>query len=236
MRALNNIRIGGLILSRFDSQRLPGKTLLNLGTKPLIKWPIDALNSHPNILPIITTTNRPIDNPLMDIEPIDRILSYRGDTLDIAKRIIDCCSEYNLDYFFRVNGDSPFINIPLLTQAIALLNHSKFDIITNLINRSYPYGLSCELIKVSTFSSLYSKFSDFQKEHITDFYYKNLNKITFAELPILDKNYSKLDWAVDTKEDLERLSSYISKTSYKDINTTDITELIIDYEKHNKAE
>lgn len=231
MSALATYRIGALILSRFDSSRLPGKALKRLDDKPLIQWPIDTLKKMAGVIPIITTTDRTVDDPIQHFADTQDINCFRGNTYDIAKRIIDCCQEYQLDYFLRINGDSPFVNQNLIHDAVKLLKNQEYDFITNLIERTYPYGLSCELIKVKTFKENYPKYSEDQKEHITNFYYKNLKEFNFTALAKLDKDFSDIDWTVDTPEDLERLNAYLKKTNIKDIGNAELSILINDYEK-----
>jgi len=212
-----------------DSRRLGNKALLSLANKELIKWPTDALKAVNGLIPILTTSDRKIDDPLVDFAIKNELLSFRGSIDDIALRILTACDLFDLDYVFRINGDSPFVNINLLQEAIICLELHLPDFVSNLVERTYPYGLSCELIKVSTFRTYYRKFNANQKEHVTSYYYKNLKEINFVEVSHLDNNYSHLNWTVDTKKDLIRLNQYVAKSKLKNLHFEPVKSVIEDY-------
>ena len=53
------MRILALITARGGSQRLPGKNIRTLGSKPLIIWSIDVAKNIPDICDILVSTDDP---------------------------------------------------------------------------------------------------------------------------------------------------------------------------------
>ncbi len=202
------MKVGAIIFSRLSSSRFPRKALAALGEKCLLQWCIDGCKELSSIQTILATSNRKEDDALAEIAAKNKIKYFQGDLNDVALRTMDCCAHFELDYFFRINGDSPFLNIPLMQQALELLADEKFDLISNLRPRSYPYGMSCELIKVETFKQAYQSFDEAQKEHITSYYYTNPERFNIAALPVLSQDYSAIRLTVDTKMDLEVLAKW----------------------------
>lgn len=214
-----------------DSTRLPGKALLNLNNKKIVEWPISALLNIDGIRPILATSDREEDKELCNFAALHNIDISAGPIDDVAKRVIECCQKYEIDYFFRINGDSPFINLALLKKALSYIEAEDYDLVSNLITRTYPYGISCELIKVDSFIKAYKHFDTFQKEHITNYIYKNLESFKHKELQTLEVDYQKIDFTVDTEDDLRRLNYYINQSEHSDFNSIEIRELIKDYKK-----
>ena len=60
------MKIAAVILSRYDSSRLPGKALLKIAGRPIIQYVIELCKSINNISDVVlATTNRKIDDNLV---------------------------------------------------------------------------------------------------------------------------------------------------------------------------
>ena len=57
----------------------------------------------------------------------------------MAKRYYDILINHKTDYFIRINADSPLIDSKLI-DSIINKKDIKYDIITNVLKRSYPKG------------------------------------------------------------------------------------------------
>jgi len=53
------MRILALVPARGNSQRISGKNLRQLGSKPLVVWPIDAAKDVPEVCDILVSTDDP---------------------------------------------------------------------------------------------------------------------------------------------------------------------------------
>jgi len=222
----------GLILARTDSSRLPQKALKNLGGKKLIQWSIDGLLQIKNIKPIIVTSDRPVDDPLVEIAKENEIDFFRGSLENIAKRVKDCLEHFNIENFARINGDCPFINCELLEQGFDLISSKDYEIVTNLIPRAFPYGMSLEMMNSQFFIHHYDQLiPDFQ-EHITTWFYNNIKQFKVFNIQYPFGNDHDVRMVVDTPKDLETLNKFLKNNPDLDISKTPINELVRRLKKH----
>lgn len=217
-----------LILARTDSKRLPNKAISNLGNKKLIQWCIDGVLNTEILEPIIVTSDRAIDLPLIEIAKENNIKYFQGDLQNVAKRVFDCIHFFEVDVFARINGDSPFVNKRLIQDAINILHtNPTTDFVTNLIPRAFPYGLSVEVMRSKTFKQYYSELStlDFQ-EHITSWFYQNSDLLNIYELKYGFGNDHEVRFTVDTKEDHAMIENFILNNPTFDFCNVSINELV----------
>ncbi|MCB0651976.1 MAG: hypothetical protein KDC85_11930 [Saprospiraceae bacterium] len=217
-----------LIYSRMDSQRLPQKALKLLGTKKLIQWAIDGAIVLEGVEPILLTTDRSVDDPLVEIALTNGIRFFRGDTHNVAKRTFDCINYYNIDIFARLNGDSPFLSKKLLREGIRILESSEqYDFVTNLFPRHFPYGMSVEVMRSDLFKKHYPEINTLSfQEHITSWFYNNTDQFRLYKIIDPSINDHDIRLVVDTAEDLEKLNVMVSQNPGVDFHTLPLRDLI----------
>jgi len=117
------------------------------------------------------------------------------------------------DWFFRISGDSPLMNSGIMKAMLSLMEPS-LDLITNVQKRTFPRGHSAELLNAETFQSInVDALTDDQREHVTKYYYEHAEKFRILNIETTDSSYSKLDFVVDTVDDLRRVEELESRTS-----------------------
>lgn len=195
-----------LIFVRLDSKRLPRKALRKIGKYALLEWVIKRVQKSKYFEPTLLTSDRQIDDPLVDIAKKNGISYYRGD-LEVSKRTYNCIMDLGIKSFARVNGDSPFVDWELLDEGFELFKAKNTDFVSNLIPRTYPYGISVEVINTDSFINNYNEIqhNELYREHITSFFYDHIEDINFSKMPSMETNNSNLQFTVDTSTDLERL-------------------------------
>ena len=225
------INKAAIILSRIDSTRFPGKALTDINGLPLLGHCISAL--HPNKFydVILATTDRSIDDPLAKISEDIGIKCFRGSTNNVAHRVIRCLDYFNIDQFARINGDSPFINKKLIEEGFKIMDNSSFDFLTNLIPRTFPYGMAVEIFNSKVFKKAYKNFNDkFYQEHITSWFYDNIDKFNpyFVQDPEINAPDVRL--VIDTPEDKAIIERILKELTSKPSETS-ILELIKIYKQ-----
>ena len=201
------------------STRLPGKTLAMVGELPLIEHVIrraNAIKGVSQVILAIPDSENPVD--LLGILTRNSAQLFKGHPTDVAKRALDCAKHCNADYFFRINGDSPCIDPDQMTDAVAIAKKSpNLDFVTNIPGRTFPYGVSVELIKTETLRKAYPNFSDSQKEHVTAYFYDHLDKLQSHQITSDHLSLSKARLVVDTPQDLSRIDSLLTGSHPEDI-------------------
>ena len=139
---------------------------------------------------------------------------YRGSLKNVAKRYYDILINHESDYFIRISADSPLIDTKLI-DFIAHKKNIRYDIVTNVLKRSYPKGQSVELLKTKFFLENYKYIkSKNDLENVTSYFYRNSNR--FKILNIENKiDFSFINLSVDTIEDLKKIRKIYKNTKIK---------------------
>ena len=208
--------LGAIIVCRMDSARFPGKVLKQLCGKPVLEHVIHRCQQMKTLERglAVATTNRPVDDAIIEFcERLD-VPVFRGATDNVAGRLLDCAHSFGFDGFFRVNADSPLLEPSLLDQAARLSHDRAYDLVTNLHPRTFPYGISIELLRTSSFAVAVRRMSLPEHfEHVTRYFYDHADEFRILNIsnPCLVANLPRL--TVDTPEDLERLEHLLSGAS-----------------------
>jgi len=195
-----------------DSERLPGKALLDLGGRPLLGRVIERaklIDAHLEI--VVATSKRKIDDQIANFAKAQKVAVFRGDFEDVRTRAIMCCDHYGFSRFGRICGDSPLLLKDVWRRAIDLSNSSDYDLITNTFPRSFPIGMSVEVFSVNALAkSVELDASGSAKEHLGSSFYANADKFNIKNISCNEGDYSATSVAVDTREDLDRIALLIA--------------------------
>jgi len=223
--------IGVAILSRYNSSRLPGKTLKEINGKTILEYIYERVNE---ILPsehiIIATSNEETDDIISMYCEQKHWNCYRGSLENVSERFYESGVSLGVDYLIRINGDNLFLDIPLLESMIKLADSGKYDFISNVKGRSYPKGMSIEIIRLDHYKDLLNEINkEIQyQEHVTLFLYENeMETYHFVYNNDL-KDMAGIQLAIDTKEDFEKAVAIINSfdKDHTHYNIKNIAEII----------
>lgn len=191
-----------VILARLGSSRLPKKMIKQFGDTTMLDFILNRarnLDNWPNI--ILATTDLDQDDELEKIARNHNIDTYRGSVDDVASRFIEAANKKNTKWVNRLNGDNVFFDYEKINHAIKLAKSlSDIDLISN-VNKEHIPGFSVELVTKNAINKAYKKMNLFHKEHVTKFFYDNLNDYNIHWL----SNEEKLSaLAIDSIEDLNK--------------------------------
>lgn len=208
------MKVGLVVICRFSSSRLPGKILKEINGKPLLTYIIERLKCskfYENI--IIATSNELTDQPIVDYCQTHAISYFRGDLKNVSQRFLDCMHHFKLDYGVRINGDNIFTDAKLVDKAINLALKNKADFVSNVKGRTYPTGMSVEVVSTQFYQQQIHNFKDESHfEHVTIYFYENEKAGNFHFFTNEEMEEAKgLKMAVDTQNDFTFVSSIIKK-------------------------
>ena len=203
-------KILGIIVGRMSSKRFPGKMAKSLCGVPLLEFVIMRAKEsfYPNSVMVATSTNA-LDDRLAEIADYNRVECFRGDLVDVAGRLLSCATHNECDYFARINGDSPLLDEGLIHRGLAECGMGNYDIITNVCDRTYPYGISLEIIKTSVFREAYGKMNAQQREHPFSYFYDNKENFKLLNISNTISFDEDLTFTVDSRSDLENLNEML---------------------------
>lgn len=205
------MKIGVIILCRYNSKRLPGKILIEIDKKPVLQHIVDAVKS---ITPhyVVATSTEVTDTPIIEYCQANGIPYFQGSLNNVAKRFMDAALQEGFDYAIRINGDNLFVNTEVLKKMVLLENYEIYDFLTNVPGRSFPFGMSVEMVNIAFYKIHFPSFSERHQEHVTLYFYDN--EAVGKRLEVTNKTVPQakgLNLAIDTNKDLEKAKFIFSK-------------------------
>jgi spore coat polysaccharide biosynthesis protein SpsF len=169
------MKIGIIVLCRYDSKRLQGKILKVIQGKTILSHIIHKLqkaNVPADI--VVATSTRPSDHAIVEHCSELEVPCFQGDLENVAERFLHCAQEHRFDYAVRINGDNLFTDPVMLDQMLVQLEMEKYDFISNVPERTFPYGMSVEVLQTEFFASILPQFKlKKYKEHVTLYLYEH---------------------------------------------------------------
>ncbi len=203
---------GVIILARMDSRRLPGKVLRRLGGQPILFHVIDRIRKVAAAdAVVVATSDRAVDDAIADAVA-GRVALFRGPAEDVALRCLGCAEAFGFSSFCRISADSPFIDPGLVSRVIALYREHDLDIATNVVPRSYPYGVSAEVLSADALRRMLAEAGDPEdREHVTRYIYRHPGRFRLMNLSAPNGDYRGVRLVVDDNEDLRRAQWIVSQ-------------------------
>ena len=109
-----------IIPVRYDSSRLPGKPLAEIGHKPMIQWVVERTMRASLISRVIVATDDERIQACVRDFGGDVIMTPRGIPSG-TDRVALVASDLNVDIVVNVQGDEPFIEPDEVDQAVGIL-------------------------------------------------------------------------------------------------------------------
>ena len=197
-----------------SSQRFPNKVLYRVAGKPMLQYLLERLNTCSNLDVIIVATSvEPSDDAIVEFCQQYGISCYRGQPSNVASRFKEASETHALDAFIRVNGDSPLLDQRLIEKGIGIFLNGDFDLVTNVLPRTYPKGQSVEVLRTSTYQRTYPRMQESDDlEHVTKFFYKHPKDFRIHNFALAE-NLNNIQLSVDTWQDMDNFVTIVAKMS-----------------------
>ena len=201
---MNNL-IPVIVQARTGSTRCPAKVMRTVAGKRLIDYTLDALELCRAARPlIVATSDDPLDDALAAHCAARLVPVVRGPLLDVAARFRTVLQRFPVDAFVRVSGDSPLIDHRLVDRAVDIFRSERPDLVSNVVERTYPKGQSVEVISSRAFLKAEDEMSDHaDREHVTPWFYRNADRYRIHSLQA-EENLGQASMVVDTEEEFQR--------------------------------
>jgi spore coat polysaccharide biosynthesis protein SpsF len=165
-----------IVYARADSTRLPRKAFRRFGNNTLLEHVILRATQLNVEAVVLATSDRPVDDTIAKLgsslqgELEKKVLIHRSSFDDCVRRTMNAIEEFNITKFCRINGDSPFFPISLTNKYITDQSYKFYN---NIRHRSYPYGLSVEILDSKFYINHSKDVPDHLIEHTTAHLYTN---------------------------------------------------------------
>jgi spore coat polysaccharide biosynthesis protein SpsF (cytidylyltransferase family) len=222
-----------IIQARMGSTRLPGKSLMKVGSKFLVDHVVERCLNVKGIDRIyLATTSLKEDDILVEhIKKKYQIKIYRGSKFDVRSRFLDIIEYEKPDYVVRITGDDPFKDPAQISAGLDYLKKEKFDYVCNFQPRTLPIGMDYEVFTVDSLLKSVNQSSDLNDmEHVTwSMRSKKYNWVSINQ----SEFYPETRLTIDTKSDLifcGQIAKILEK-NFLNFSSESTKIALIEYEK-----
>lgn len=219
------------ITVRCDSTRLPNKALLEILGRPTIEMVILRAKQVRNVDEIVLcTTDRPIDDRIVDIAEKNGIKYFRGCVEDKLERWRGAAEKFGVDFFVTMDGDDLFCGIELIELAIEQMEESGCDFM------KAPKGLICGAFTYALKTSALEKVCSIKDTGDTEMmwvYFEDTGYFKVRDLYVKDKLFynDRIRLTLDYPEDLQFFTRVFDELSCAE-NETPLRDIVIFLNKH----
>lgn len=200
------MKIGTIILCRYSSSRLPGKILIDIqGNTTLAYLHEKFARKIDRETLLVATSTDPSDDIIEAYCQRHGFNCFRGSLDNVSERFLAAARSLNCDYAIRINGDALFLDLPTYLEMIEICKAGEYDFISNVTGRSFPFGMSVEIVRMKFYEALQAKIQANPRyvEHVTLFLYEHPEEgQQYHHLNTLYPKLSGLQIALDTADDL----------------------------------
>ena len=224
------MRIHALIQARTGSKRLPNKVIKLLNGNSIIEHLHSRMRASKMFSKIVVlTSDKNKDNKIVNLCKKNKIKFFRGSEENVGLRFFEYVKKNDMDFFLRVNADSPLLDFNLIKDKIKYLN--DFHIVTNCLKKTYPKGQSFEFVSKNIFIKTFGNFKKKKHfEHVTNYFYENKKKFKIFNFELQKNLNKKFNFCIDTLEDLKRIRKIFKKINKQNLNDIKLNNLLKIYE------
>lgn len=202
------------------SGRLPGKTMMDMGGKPMLDYVIKGLLTEFDTRELVIVTSEHASNEtIRSYGKKMGIHVFSGEELNVASRYNQVLKEkIESDCMFRVCADTPMYDTAMLKKGLELMQKEDLDWISSMPNKGFPMGCNLELIKKDVFLQGYLNFKTSEHyEHVMPYFYEKSAHYNYQLIACEREGYmyEKYKFSVDTAADFEYISRALKQMNYQ---------------------
>ena len=201
-----------IVQARMSSARLPGKVLRPAHGKPMLAYLLERLARLSHDAPVIVaTSDEASDDPVAAYCADAGTRCVRGPLDDVAARFLHAIDAAGADGFARISADSPLIDPAIVDRALGLFADTRADLVTNVMPRSFPKGMSVEVIDSDAFRRAQTQMdAPGDREHVTPVFYRRPGDWRI-EAFTRDPALGAINLSVDTPEDFSAFERIVAR-------------------------
>ena len=223
-----------VVQARMGSTRLPGKVLLQIGSRTTLGHLIERLRRSRSIDQIlIATTTHNSDDEIVNFARSNGVEILRGSEQNVLSRYVEAAKKMEASNILRITADCPFIDPKLIDDLFSMFISEDLDHcgiasgagVNNPDILKFPHGMDSEWIKSNALFEAYKESQDaFDLEHVTPYIWKNRDKFRTGVMQA-PEDFGDVRVTLDTPEDFsalralaEKLATTIETIGYKELS------------------
>lgn len=199
-----------VIVARCESRRLPNKALLKINNQHLIEHLVLRVKkSNMCDQMILCTTKKKQDNKIVKIAKKHKVKYFRGEVLDVLKRILDSIKRLKPDIIVRITGDDILIDTNYVKKGIKYFLDNNFDY---LDHKNLPPGTETEIFDKSVLNKIFLSADDtLGTEYLTNYVKDNDLYFKTGSAPVSNKHKVNLRLTIDNLSDFNFVKPFLIK-------------------------
>jgi len=150
--------IGGFLIARLSSSRLPQKNIVPIMGKPMILHMAERVARAGCIdKVIITTSDDPTDDPLEAVAHDSGIECFRGPLDNIMERIAGAARAHECNTIVELLGDNPLVHCDLINEVVEFYRDGGYDYAANVSSDYAVSETEMKLFSIGVRVQVYSR-------------------------------------------------------------------------------
>ena len=207
------MRIVVVVQARTASTRLPGKVLMPLANRPLLRRMLERVlaANTPSAVVVATTVDR-ADDVIETVATQTGVACFRGHSTDLLDRHFRAGITFGADVVVKIPSDCPLVDPAVIDRVISYYtaHADDADFVSNLHPGTYPDGNDVEVIPFGVLETTWIEASEaHEREHTTPFIWERRDRFRIHHIAWesgLDYSSSHR-WTIDYLEDYEFLAA-----------------------------
>ena len=191
-----------IVQARFASTRLPGKTMLCLGSGTVLFEVLDRCRAIPGVDAVCCAVSDGFGADML-AEEAERAGAEAviGSDADVLDRYLTAARATAADVVLRVTSDCPLIDPELCAEVLAERARRDADHCVNNRPPSYPHGLDCEAFTRAALERAAAEATAAgDREHVTPYMVRTAG-FRLAGIVAADPRHARQRWTLDHPED-----------------------------------
>lgn len=150
-------RIIACIEARMGSERLPGKPMCEVCSKPLLEHLLNRIQQSKHLDGIVVATPDTADNNVIAAFCSRYgVPCFRGSEEDVTSRILGALQHQQADIGVEIYGDCPLLDPSIIDMCIQEYQKGTYDFVGNGLKQTYPSGTYIEVYSVKALKEVAS--------------------------------------------------------------------------------
>ena len=224
-----------IIQARMGSSRLPGKVLLDLAGRPVLRHGVERVRKARLVdRVLVATTDRPGDERIRQFCREQGIVCFGGSETDVLDRYWQAALSAGAgpgDGIVRITADCPLIDPVVIDLVIETFLACGADYVSNVQPPTFPDGLDVEAFKFSALQTAWKEARLVsEREHVTPYLRNHPEKFSRRNVSHL-QDLSALRWTLDEPADYALLQKVVGALNEKnpDFHMEDVLQILAEH-------
>ena len=160
---MRTMKCVAVIQARMGSTRLPGKVMMELHGKPMIRHIYDRLQNSLLVDNIVIATSRnPQDSVIIKYADDNGISYFAGSESDLVERMCLTARQFEATSIVRITADCPIVDPAVVDDVLRAFNEGGYEYASNWSTekRTYPHGFEVEVYSIECLERLMREVHD----------------------------------------------------------------------------